>query len=447
MRTVTPLLTGLALASGTFARVKYLGVAIPGIDLGCDIDGSCPLDTVELPLTEFGGGDGAGQMKHFVEDDGFNVFRLPTSWQYIVNHKLGADLDETNFGNYDKLMQACLDTGAYCMIDVHNFARWDDGIIGQGDVSDDDFVRLWVQLAQKYGKNNKVIFGLMNEPHDLDIKLWGQTCQKVVTAVRKAGAKSNMILLPGTNFASAETFVSSGSAEALGAVSNPDGSKDNLYMDLHKYLDENNSGTFSECTTDNVEGFTTIATWLRKNKRQAMISESGASLDDSCMEKFCTQNEFIAKNSDVFVGFVGWGAGSFKSDYILTLTPEWIDGSYVDNKLMKECIIKPFIKNAPPETTTSSSSKASRTKAPHSKTSDSESSTTEVVTTSTKRVFKEETEATVPHASATEPPTSNASSSDEDEDEDSGSAQSRPAFAGGLILAGLALFHTGMRLL
>ena len=165
------------------------------------------------------------------------------------------------------------------------------------------------------------------------------------------------------------------------------------------------------------------------------------------MEKFCTQNEFIAKNSDVFVGFVGWGAGSFKSDYILTLTPEWSDGSYIDNKLMKECIIKPFIKDAPPETTTSSSSKASRTKAPHSKTSDPESSTTEVVTTSTKRVFKEETESTVPHASATEPPTSNASSSDDDEDKDSGSAQSRESFAGGLILAGLALFHTGMRFL
>ena len=178
-------------------------------------------------------------------------------------------------------MKACLATGAYCMIDVHNFARWDGGIIGQGGPDDDVFVDLWLSLANRYLDEERVIFGLMNEPHDLDVDVWAQTCQKVVTAVRGAGAASQMILLPGTNFTNALTFVSTGSAEALARITNPDGGQDGLVMDLHKYLDENNSGSFAECVTDNVDAFETVGQWLRQNKRMGMISETGASSDPS----------------------------------------------------------------------------------------------------------------------------------------------------------------------
>ena len=68
--------------------------------------------------------DGAGQMKHFVEDDGFNVFRLPVGWQFLTNGVATGDIDEDNFTEYDALVQACLDTGASCIVDVHNYARF-----------------------------------------------------------------------------------------------------------------------------------------------------------------------------------------------------------------------------------------------------------------------------------------------------------------------------------
>ena len=50
-----------------------------------------------------------------------------------------------------------------------------------------------------------------------------------------------MILLPGTDYTSAQTFVSSGSAAALSTVRNPDGTITNLVMDVHKYLDYDGS--------------------------------------------------------------------------------------------------------------------------------------------------------------------------------------------------------------
>jgi len=176
-------------------------------------------------------------------------------------------------------MQACLSTGAYCAIDIHNFARFNGLIINQssGGPTDAQFANLWSQLATKYASNTKIIFGLMNEPHDLDIPTWATSVQAAVTAIRNAGASSQMILLPGTNFASAGQFVSSGSGAALIGVTNPDGSNAGLILDVHKYLDVDNSGEHAECTTDNIaDAFALVADFLRQNGRQAMVSETGA---------------------------------------------------------------------------------------------------------------------------------------------------------------------------
>jgi len=181
-------------------------------------------------------------------------------------------------------MQACLATGAYCAIDLHNFARFNGKIIGQssGGPTDAQFADLWTQLATKYKSNTKVIFGLMNEPHDVDITAWANTVQLAVTAIRNAGASTQMILLPGNNFTSAGTFVSNGSGAALIKVTNPDGSTTGLILDVHKYLDTDNSGTHSECTTDNIsDAFALVAAFLRESGRKALVSETGAGSSSS----------------------------------------------------------------------------------------------------------------------------------------------------------------------
>ncbi|KAI6087469.1 glycoside hydrolase family 5 protein [Hypoxylon rubiginosum] len=325
-----------------FAKVQYLGVAIAGGDFGCQIDGSCPTGSTQLPLNN----DGVAQMQHFVKDDGINLLRLPISWQFLVNNKLGGNLDAGNLAKYDQLMQACLATGANCMIDIHNFARWNGGIIGQGGPTDDQFVSLWKRLATKYADSDKVVFELMNEPHDLDVGVWADTCQKVVTAIREAGATTQMILLPGTNFDSAATLPTSGGAEQLLAITNPDGTTDNLLLDIHKYLDEDNSGTHTECTTDNTDAFTALAEFLRGKGRKGFISETGASQDSSCFTSFCAQNSLINENSDVFMGLVGWGAGSFDTSYVLSLTPSKQNGKLVDNQLMSQCLIETWLNSS-----------------------------------------------------------------------------------------------------
>ncbi|EMC92290.1 glycoside hydrolase family 5 protein [Baudoinia panamericana UAMH 10762] len=339
--TTTKTTSTAASTPASTGHVQYAGVNIAGFDFGCGTDGTCTTSSVVPP-----GANGNGQMNHFVKDDGLNAFRLPVGWQYLVNNNLGGTLDATNFANYDALVQGCLSSGAaLCIIDVHNYARWNGAIIGQGGPTNAQFVSLWSQLATKYATNSKIAFGIMNEPHDLTISTWAATVQAVVTAIRQAGATSQKILLPGTQYTSAAAFISDGSAAALNTVTNPDGTTTNLIFDVHQYLDSDNSGTHSNCVTNNSASFTTLAQWLRQNGRQAILTETGGGpSDSSCLTDVCQELDTLNTNSDVYLGWIGWGAGSFDTSYVLSETPTVSGSTYTDQKLVTQCIAGKFKK-------------------------------------------------------------------------------------------------------
>lgn len=127
-----------------------------------------------------------------------------------------------------------------------------------------------------------------------DFNAWVTTVQLVVTAIRNAGATSQIILLPGNNWTSAETFVSGGYGPALLAVKNLDGSTTNLVFDVHKYLDSDNSGTHDVCVTNNINNaFSPLATWLRTNSRKAFVSETGGGNTASCATYLCQQLAYL----------------------------------------------------------------------------------------------------------------------------------------------------------
>ncbi|KAF1962730.1 glycoside hydrolase [Byssothecium circinans] len=313
-------------------KVQYAGVNIAGFDFGCTTDGTCSLTGNSKPYDVVSGANALGQMNHFVKDDTLNTFRLPVGWQFLTNGQLGGQLNSNNLGQYDRLVQGCLNSGAaLCIFDIHNYARWNGKIVGQGGPTNVQLADVWKQLATKYGKNPKIAFGVMNEPYDVP---------EVVTAIRGAGATSNIILLPGNNWTSAETFVSSGSAAALAAVTNPDGSTTNLIMDVHKYLDSDNSGTHTECVKDNIDNaFKPLADWLRTNKRQAMLTESGGGNTASCQKYMCQQIQYLNQNADVYLGYTGWAAGGFAQNYDLNEVPTQNGNSWTDTSLVKSCIV------------------------------------------------------------------------------------------------------------
>ena len=186
----------------------------------------------------------------------------------------------------------------------------------------------------------------MNEPYSLNMNTWAQTLQQVVTAIRNAGATTQWILLPGTDYSSAGSFVQN-SAPALSTVTNPDGSFKNLYYDVHRYYDDG-SGQNTYCQTDHVsDSYAPLATYLRQNRRMALLSETGGGNNQQCVTAVCSALSYLNANNDVYLGWVGWAAGSFSTNpngnpgqpgYNLTEPPM----GTTDQSLVQQCIAGKF---------------------------------------------------------------------------------------------------------
>ncbi|RDX51098.1 endoglucanase [Lentinus brumalis] len=289
------------------------GVNTAGYDFSVATDGSFNGTGVPPPPSQF---------THFA-NEGANLFRIPFAWQ-LMTPQVGGSINETWFSSfYDPTVQAALASSpnTRVIIDLHNYARWNGAIIAQGGPTNDQFASVWTQLAQKYGSNERVIFGIMNEPHDVpNIATWVDSVQHVVNAVRAAGSK-NFLLLPGSSWSSAQAFPTE-AGPLLVKVTDPLGDNSKLLFDVHKYLDSDNSGTHPDCTTDNVQVFTDLVTFLKANgNRQAILSETGGGNTASCETLLANQLAFVKNSFPTLLGFTVWAAGAFDTTYVLTQTP------------------------------------------------------------------------------------------------------------------------------
>jgi aryl-phospho-beta-D-glucosidase BglC (GH1 family) len=289
-----------------------------GYDFTVSTDGSFKGTGVTPPAQQFA---------HFASQ-GVNLFRIPFAWQ-LMTPTVGGTIDSSFFSRYDATVQAAVNSGSnpYIILDLHNYARWNGQIIGQGGPTNAQYASLWSQLAAKYKNNQRIIFGIMNEPHDVpNISSWVASVQTVVNAIRAAGATNQYILIPGSSWSSAQALPNEAGPQLL-TVTDPSGGTDRLIFDVHKYLDSDNSGTHTECTTDNVQVMQTLVNWLKSNgNRQAILSETGGGNTQSCFTALGSELSFIKNNSDSIAGFAAWSAGAFDSTYELVLTPN-SDGS------------------------------------------------------------------------------------------------------------------------
>lgn len=199
-----------------------------------------------------------------------------SGWQYMESSP-GAGLNSAFFSQYDAIIQATLkaSTAPYVILDLHNYGRWNSGVVGKDGPTSTQFAALWGALAKKYASNSKIMFGLMNEPHDMSIGDFKASLQAAVNAIRAAGAKTQYVLLPGTDWTHASSYLSTNKA-VLTSVTDPAGGTDKLIMDFHQYLDQDGSGTNRECVTDHVSDvWEPVAKDLRATKRKAIVTEIG----------------------------------------------------------------------------------------------------------------------------------------------------------------------------
>lgn len=267
----------------------------------------------------------------YVDTNKVNLFRVAFLLERMcpLATGLGATFNETHYSEFAAAVNYITVTkGAYCILDPHNYMRYNNpsqqpttgSIIG--DTTDSkaattaQFAAFWGELAGRFASNPKVIFGLMNEPHDMDTNLILANDQAAINAIRAAGA-NQLILAPGNGYTGGHSWTQdySGNSPASSAVmykiTDP---VNNTAFDIHEYLDSDFSGGHSVCSQFASTNLAPLTTWLQQYGFKAMITEFGAANGTECASYVTDIINYMAEN-DEYIGWTAWAAGPFWGTY------------------------------------------------------------------------------------------------------------------------------------
>ena len=286
---------------GTVASSAWKGLNLSSAEWGNTLPGTYGKDYTYPTHAEI---DRYGGM-------GMTVFRIPFRWERLQT-SLNGDLDATELGRLDDIVAYTTSKNARAIIDPHNYARYNNVLIGTSPVTSANLADLWGKLAAHYASNPLVVFGLMNEPHDISVTAWLDAANGAIAAIRSAGA-GNFILVPGTNWTGAATWTGS-NALMLNVVD----SANNYAYEVHQYLDSDSSGTHTTCVSATIgtERITSFMSWLATNNKKGFLGEFGAGAtadtqaqDQTCATALDSMLSLIESRPDLWLGWSYWAGG------------------------------------------------------------------------------------------------------------------------------------------
>jgi endoglucanase len=251
-----------------------------------------------------------------------NLIRLPFRWERL-QRTLGAEFDAAEQSRLDRTVRAAIQRNMSVVLDPHNFGRYGTEVIG-GSVSVDAFADFWRRLAALYASNESIIFGLMNEPHDMpSTESWLTAANAAIAAIRSTGAR-NLILVPGNAWTGAHSWAASnyGTSNATAMLGVVD-SGNHFAFEFHQYLDGDSSGSHATCVspTIGVERVAQVTEWLRANHFTGFLGEFNGAANETCYLALDALLTDLGRNADVWLGWAVWAGGPWWGENILTVQP------------------------------------------------------------------------------------------------------------------------------
>ena len=307
----------LFISTGASAGVPLKGMVLSGAEFGAqNLPGVYGRDYT-YPTTS--------EIDYFVTTRHMNILRLPFTWERLQPKLFGA-FNATELSRIDAFVDYTTKLGAYVLLDPHNYARYYGSVIGEGWVTAKGFADLWSRLAARYASNPLVVFGLMNEPHDMATETWLADAQAATNAIRATGAK-NLILVPGNSWTGAWAWTESwyGTSNATVMLNFRDPG-DNYAFEVHQYFDADSSGTSSDCVTENGFGIVyarldQFTRWAQLNHRRAFLGEFAGANNPTCLDVVENVLTYIDNSADVFLGWTWWASGPWWGTYMFSLEP------------------------------------------------------------------------------------------------------------------------------
>jgi endoglucanase len=251
-------------------------------------------------------------------DRGLSTIRLPIRWERL-QREFNAEFWPEDISHVDAVINHVTFRGGNVVIDVHNYGRYLGDYISEPAVPTSAFVDLWVKFAEAYKGNPRVIFGLMNEPQKQPVHSaanWRGIVDEVVAAIRSTGAR-NLILVPGTNWTGAHSWMGS-NADAFQSFND-----ENFAFEVHQYFDSDSSGRSATAVSPTIgrERITKFTEWCKARSARGWLGEFGIGNNTTAMAAGEDMLSYMDANADVWLGWSAWAAGSRWGSYIFSLEP------------------------------------------------------------------------------------------------------------------------------
>jgi endoglucanase len=309
-----------ALSATTARAVSLTGVNLAGADFG---ESNLP-GTYNVHYTY----PTSAEVDYFM-GKGMNTFRIPFRWERL-QQTANTPFNSAELGRLNTIVNYATSQGAYVVLDPHNYARYYGNVVGTAAVPNANFADLWSRLADIYKDNNRVVFGLMNEPNTMPTEQWRDAANSAIAAIRNAGA-TNLILVPGNAWTGAhswnDTWYGTSNSTIMLGITDP---QNNFAFDVHQYLDGDSSGSSSSVVSAAIgqQRLVNFTNWLHANNRRGFLGEfavanstigtGGSQIGDEAIHNMLS---YIETHGDVWLGWTWWAAGPWWNNYMFTLEP------------------------------------------------------------------------------------------------------------------------------
>ncbi|MFN1835785.1 cellulase family glycosylhydrolase [Balneola sp. MJW-20] len=254
---------------------------------------------------------------------GMTVFRIGFRWERLQRSEF-SPLNETELGRVNEIVNYATSKGAHVLLNPHNYSRYYGKVVGSSEVTSAAFADFWARVAEVYKNNPRVMFGLVNEPHDMSTEVWRDNAQAAIDGIRETGS-TNLITVPGNGWTGAhswfDNWYGSPNAEVMLTINDP---ADNMAYEVHQYLDSNYSGASQTCQSSTIgsEKLIDFTNWLRDNGKVGFLAEFGAAFNNTCMAAIEDMLDHVEENQDVWMAWAWWAAGPWWGDgYFLSIEP------------------------------------------------------------------------------------------------------------------------------